>query len=334
VTISTDAESSPTTWAVTLFSFTNELHERTRSADDLLRLIARERLADGVEVDAAQHFVSFPDISDDEIDRFRRTIDETGLTPTMMGGYLDARLDARGPRSPQEQEDLLRVQLRAASRMGFFGVRVSVGAVAPDLAERLLPELDALDIALLAEVQAGARPDAPAIAKVQEQRARLDTDRLGFVFDSSLVMKGFPLTWIEALRTGGVPDDVIEAADHLWRKREPDGLSQVMQLVAPLGLEASSIRRLEMPFRRFGCSTIDDWDELLASVASVHLKYWDVDDSDGSVSRQTAAVKSALAAHGYTGFVCSEWGGHDWLEPDTSSALEMTRRHRAIFDAA
>lgn len=322
------------TWAVTLFSFTNELHERTRPANDIVREIGRTGLATAVEVDAAQHFVSFPLISDADIDAFRRAADDAGVTPTMMGGYLDIRLDRRGPRSPHEQEELLRRQLEAAAAMGFFGLRVSLGAVSPDLAERLVPELDALDIALLGEVQAGARPDAPAIDALREKRARLGTDRLGFVFDSSLVMEAFPATWIRTLRDDGVPQEVIDTADSLWRERDPRGLDQVMSMVRPLELRPATLRRLEMPFRRFGCSTVDEWDDFLDDIASVHLKYWDVDDSDGRISRQTSAVKSALSAHGYSGFVCSEWGGHDWLEPETSPASEMTRRHREIFELA
>lgn len=321
-------------WAVTLFSFTNELHERSRSANDILREVGESGLAAAVEVDAAQHFGSFPLISDADIAAFRRATDDVGVTPTMMGGYLDLRLDRRGPRSPREQEDLLRAQLEAAAAMGFFGVRVGLGAVPSDLAERLIPDLDALDIALLAEVQAGARPDAPAIDALREQRMRMGTDRLGFVFDSSLVMEAFPVTWIRAVRDAGVPQEVIDAADALWRERDPEGLPRVMSMVRPLDLPSATLRRLEMPFRRFGCSTVDEWDDFFDDVTSVHLKYWDVDDSDGRISRQTSAVKAALSAHGYSGFVCSEWGGHDWLEPETSPASEMTRRHREIYERA
>lgn len=330
----TPSEAAPTmTWAVTLFSFTNEMHERTRSADGLVRLIADEHLASAVEVDAAQHFRSFPVISTEEITAFRRTLDETGLTPTMLGGYLDLRLDPRGPRTPEEEEEFLLGQVRAAADMGFFAVRMSLGAVGARLRERLLPELERRDIALLAEVQAGARPDAPAIDELRTHRERLGTDRLGFVFDSSLVMQEFPPTWIRALQADGVPDEIISTAEALWRGTEAGGADRMTELIRPLDLPASAVRRLDMPFRRFGCTTVEDWDDILDDVASVHLKYWDVDDTSGALTRQTSAVKAALVRHDYRGFVCSEWGGHDWLEPDEAPAVGMTRAHRAIFDS-
>lgn len=321
-------------WAVTMFSFTNELHERTRSADALLREVAAQHIAGAVEVDAAQHFRTFPAISVEEVAAFRRTMDDTGMTPTMMGGYVDIRLDQRGPRDADEQLEFLRQQVAAAGAMGFFGVRVGLGAVPPELSERLLPDLERHGVSLLSEVQAGAQPDAPAIDRAREQRARLHTDRLGFVFDSSLVMPILPTTWKRALRDDRVPEHVITLAERLWRDRDAHGWPVIAETITPLGLPSAAVRRLEMPFRRFGHTTVADWDDLLDEVTSVHLKYWDLEDTDGALSRQAAEIKAALRAHGYTGYVCSEWGGHDWLEPDIASAFAMTRGHRELFDAA
>ncbi len=330
-----DTASAPApTWAVTMFSFTNELHEGSRSPDELLGEVVGAGLTTAIEVDAAQHFPSFPRISDNDIAGFRRRVDSMGVSPTMMGAYLDARLDARGPRTPDEAAEFLSAQLVAAAEMGFFGVRVGVGAVSPELAERLLPDLERLGIQILEEVQAGALPDSPAIERSLQLRERLGTDRLGFVFDSSLVMAGLPHTWVAALIGSGVPEPVIAEVDNLWRSHDPAGYQRMRELIAPLDLPAPAVRRLEMPFRRFGCTTVSDWADLLGQTTSVHLKYWDLDDTDGIVSGPTGQIKRALAAVGYSGFVCSEWGGHDWLETDTSSAFEMTARHRALFDAA
>ncbi len=330
-----DTASAPApTWAVTMFSFTNELHERSRTPDQLMREVIDTGLSSAIEVDAAQHFPSFPRISDDDIAGFRRQLDATGATPTMMGAYLDARLDSRGPRNADEAHEFLSSQIDAAARMGFFAVRVSVGAVPPELAERLLPQLDRLDVQILEEVQAGALPDSPAIDRSRRVREQLQTDRLGFVFDSSLVMAGLPRTWVARLLDSGVPASVITEVDELWRSHDPAGYQRMRELIDPLELPASAVRRLEMPFRRFGCTSVDEWTEFLGETTSVHLKYWDLDDTDGIVSGPTGQIKRALAAVGYSGFVCSEWGGHDWLETDTSSAFEMTARHRALFDAA
>ncbi|WP_136587623.1 hypothetical protein [Microbacterium hydrothermale] len=319
------------TWAVTMFSFTNELHERERTADELLRGVASAAVADAVEVDAAQHFASFPAFARTEIDAFRRSIDASGLTPTMMGAYLDRRIDARGPRSMDDDLEMLSRQAHAASVMGFFGIRISLGSVHAGLREQLLPDLERWGVRLLFEVQAGARPDSPAIDEIRRQRDKLDTDRIGFVFDTSLIMSAVPPTWREALLADGVPDALLIEVEDLWQSHASDGWRRTQDAIAGMSLPPAAIRRLEMPFRRFGCADIVDWDDFFDDVMSVHLKYWDLDER-GRTADETRVVKDALRRHGYRGFVCSEWGGHDWLDSDTHPALEMTRRHRALFD--
>ncbi len=321
------------TWAVTMFSFTNELQERERTADELLRGVAEAAVADAVEIDAAQHFDSFPAFARTEIDAFRRSIDATGLTPTMMGVYLDQRIDARGPRSMTDDLEILARQAHAASAMGFFGIRIGLGSVDADLRKRILPDLEKWGVKLLFEVQAGARPDSPAIDEIRRQRDELDTDHLGFVFDTSLVMPDFPPTWRDALLADGVPDTLIAEVEGLWRSRASDGWHRTQAAIRKIGLPPAAVRRLEMPFRRFGCSAMTDWEDFLDDVTAVHMKYWDLDERGGAVD-QTRDVKDALRRHGYSGSVCSEWGGHDWLDSQSHSAVEMTRRHRKIFDQA
>lgn len=328
--ITTRVSTNAPRWAVTMFSFTNEMAEGSRDTFALLGDVLDSGLADAVEVDAAQHFPGFPTITRAEIARFRRIVDAHGAVPTMMGGYIDARLGPRGPRSEAEKADFLLPQIEAAAEMGFFAVRVGLGTMTPALCDAILPRLDMLGIQVLEEIQAGARPDAPAIGRTMELRGRLDTDRIGFVFDSSLVMQALPPTWVTALAADGVPAEVIDHVTEAWRDKDPDGWATTVDLIGTTDLPDSARRRLEMPFRRFGSSRMDEWSELLPHVTSVHLKFWDLDDHDGAVASQTTAVLSALDNVGYDGFVCSEWGGHDWLELEDHSGFAMTRRHREL----
>ncbi|BDZ44132.1 hypothetical protein [Naasia aerilata] len=321
-----------TRWATTLYSFTNELMSGSATPDELVGEVVESGVATAVEVDGAQHFPTFPDISADDAARTRDAYALAGATPTMLGIYADIRIDRRGPRSPDEQREFVLRQLEAAATVGFFGARVGLGALAPDLVVSLVPDLERLGVRLLEEVQGGARPDSPAIDRHRELRSRLGTDALGFVFDSSLVMAGFPVTWRESLLASGATDRLLDATEELWREGGKDAWSRVRELAEPHALSSAALRRLEMPFRRFGCSSVGEWAEFLAETDSVHLKYWDLEDDDERVSAPTRAIRKTLASAGYTGYICSEWGGHDWLEADTNSAFDMTRRHRDLFD--
>jgi hypothetical protein len=68
----------------------------------------------------------------------------------------------------------------------------------------------------------------------------------------------------------------------------------------------------------------------------VHLKFWDLDDTDGRVSRPIADIGGALRRTGFSGSLTSEWGGHEWLDEDPTT---MTRAHldlarRALAEAS
>ncbi|MFD1715420.1 hypothetical protein ACFSBZ_13170 [Amnibacterium flavum] len=330
----TTTDTTDTTWATTLYSFTNELMEGAASPDELIQEIVSSGLATAIEVDAAQHFASFPAIDEDEAARTRDAIQRVGATPTMLGIYADIRIDSRGRRDQEELRMFVLRQLEAAATVGFFGARVGLGALSADFISSLIPDLERLDVKLLEEVQGGARPDSPAIDRHRELRARYDTESIGFVFDSSLVMAAFPVTWRDSLIASGATEELLSAADDLWRGRRPDAWTRLQALAEPLRLAPPALRRLEMPFRRFGCSQVAEWEDFLADTTSVHLKYWDLVDDDDRVSGPTREIRSALEATGYSGFVCSEWGGHDWLEADTHSAFAMTRGHRDLFEAA
>jgi hypothetical protein len=77
---------------------------------------------------------------------------------------------------------------------------------------------------------------------------------------------------------------------------------------------------------RFGRSDVSVIRPILSSVGAFHLKFWDLDDTDSRVSAPLHDLSRELAA-GFAGTLCSEWGGHEWLDDDPT---EMTRRHLAL----
>lgn len=318
-------------WAVTMFSFTNEMMAARATPDELLARVGAEALGRAIEVDAAQHFTSFPRIDAVEMDAFRATVDAQAMSPTLLGIYLDFRLDAGRPRTEDEALDFLTAQCRAAASMGFMGVRVGLGAIPPGVTQRLLPELEALELRLLEEVQGGVRPTSPLLDARREWRARLDTDRLGFVLDTSVAMAGLPATWTATMRSRGVPSNVLIEVERVWRSGRADAFTAVQALTAEAGIPAGLSRQIAAICHRFGSGLISDWLDFIGEASVVHLKYWDLDDEEQQLTA-LRSIRSALETSGYSGFVCSEWGGHDWIESSDASGYELTRRHRALFE--
>jgi hypothetical protein len=75
---------------------------------------------------------------------------------------------------------------------------------------------------------------------------------------------------------------------------------------------------------RFGRSHASVITEVLPWVGAFHLKFWDLDDSDDRVSGPIRDLGAVLRGTGFSGTLCSEWGGHEWLDDDPT---EITRDH-------
>jgi hypothetical protein len=75
---------------------------------------------------------------------------------------------------------------------------------------------------------------------------------------------------------------------------------------------------------RFGRSDASELKGILPLVGAFHLKFWDLQDTDGRVSLPLKQLGRLLGEEGFAGTLTSEWGGHEWLQDDPTV---MTRRH-------
>src|SRR5690606_8772711 len=143
--------------------------------------------------------------------------------------------------------------------------------------------------------------------------------------DSSMLMPSLPPTYLDALRRGGVDEELASRLEHDWRAREThDAVVSTLRE----GRVPPAVHTLFMDLLvRFGRSEITDLEPLLPLTSGVHLKFWDLDDTGGRVSRPIADLGAALRRHGFAGTLTSEWGGHEWLDTDPA---EMTRAHLAL----
>ena len=67
--------------------------------------------------------------------------------------------------------------------------------------------------------------------------------------------------------------------------------------------------------------------DVLPWVGAFHLKFWDLEDSDGRVSAPIRDLGALLRGTEFAGTLCSEWGGHEWLDDDPTT---ITRNHLAL----
>lgn len=318
----------PATWTLTAsaFNWTPDVIRAERAAPDIALGIVTDGIAPVIELEPGQLWRSFPEPADDEVDALRRGLDRAGGGVSIVGASLDDWVGPTERRGDDARLAFLLPQLRAARRVGASGVRLPIGQAGEPLLRRLLPMLQELDLVLYEEIQGRQTPESPETAAEIEVISRLDDPRIRLLVDISMLMPALPVTYLDELARAGIPQDLLARLTDEWR--DPATTGGIVGFLRSGGVPPE-IHALYMNLLvRFGRSRAAELRDILPLVGAFHLKFWDLDDADGRVSAPIRDLGAELAGAGFAGTLCSEWGGHEWL--DDADAADMTRRHLAV----
>jgi hypothetical protein len=314
----------PRTWTLSAsaFNLTPSVILAERSATEIAASLVAEGLASQIEVELGQLWRSFPTPAEDEAIGFRNELARLGGRVSIVGASIDEWTNSGRRRTDDERFAFLLPQLRAAAALGSVGVRLPLGQAGPQLLERLLPVLTELDLVLFEEAQGQGSPSNAASAPAYETIARLDDPHVRLLLDISMLMPALPVTYLEQLAAAGLPEDLLTRLRDDWR--DPTTTGAVVDLLRS-GNVPPSIHTLYMNMLvRFGRTSVEELESVLPLLGGAHLKFWDLDDTDGRVTQPIRDLAAALARTGFTGTLCSEWGGQEWLDDDP---IETTRAH-------
>ncbi|GAA4782988.1 hypothetical protein [Microbacterium gilvum] len=317
------ARPAPSAWrlAASAFNWTPEVIRAERDAADIAVGIAAGGTADEIEVELGQSLRSFPALAGDEAAHLGWRIADGGGRVSIVGASLDDWLSPSRRRGDDERLAFLLPQLHAAHALGAEGVRLPIGQAGEPLLRRLLPTLHELDLVLYEEVQG---PQTPAREEAAiDAVARIDDAHVRLLVDISMLMPALPVTYLE--RMAALPADLHARLGGAWR----DPATHDAVLAA---LRAGDVpREVHTMFMdllvRFGRSEASELRPVLPLVGAFHLKFWDLEDADGRVSGPIRDLGDLLRGTGFAGTLCSEWGGHEWLDADPT---ETTSAHLAL----
>jgi hypothetical protein len=207
-------------------------------------------------------------------------------------------------------------------------VRVPFGQAGPELLRLAQPLLAELGVVLFEEIQGQQTLDSSAVAANLALLDELGDPRIRVLIDISMLMPSVPPSYLEELRRGGAEEELVVRLEREWRA--PETHAAVLAALRG-GRVPPAVHTLFMNLLvRFGRSEVSDLEPLLPLTGAIHLKFWDLDDENGRVSRPIADIGAALRRTRFTGTLTSEWGGHEWLDADpaamTSAHLDLARR--------
>lgn len=322
----------PTRWklAASAFNWTPEVIRAEHPAPEIAVGIVTDGISPLIELEPGQLWRSFPVPADVEVDELRRGLDTAGGGVSIVGASIDDWLGPARRRSESQRLAFLLPQLHAARRVGAMGVRLPIGQAGEILLRRLQPILHELDLVLFEEIQGQQTPDSPTTAAAIDVIAGIDDSRVRLLVDISMLMPALPSSYLEQLAAASIPQDLLTRLTEEWR--DPATTGAVVEHLQS-GAIPPAVHTLYMNLLvRFGRSDAAELRGVLPLVGAFHLKFWDLDDTDDRVSAPIRDLAVELAASSFTGTLCSEWGGHEWLAD--ADAADMTRRHLDLARSA
>jgi hypothetical protein len=314
----------PAAWrlAASAFNWTPAVLRAARPAADIAVGIVTAGVASLIEVEPGQLWRSYPAPADAEVDALHDGLAGAGGAVSIVGASLDDWISPTRRRTEAERLAFLLPQLRAAHRVGAEGVRLPIGQAGEPLLRKLLPVLHELDLVLYEEIQGQQTPQSPTASGAIETIANIADPHVRLLVDISMLMPALPPSYLELLRTGGVQEALLDRLATHWRDPATNGavIDALRSGSVPPQVHTAFMNLLV----RFGRSHAADLRDVLPLVGAFHLKFWDLDDTDGRVSQPIRDLGAELAGTDFAGTLCSEWGGHEWLDDDPAT---ITRQH-------
>ena len=311
----------------TTFSFTNPLHARRCTFEQIVRKIAELDIGPGLEVIGFQ-LRGFPQVSDDFAARFRDLVAELKLKPTSLAINADLAIK-RGTRMDDEQmARYLEPQIRAAAKLGFPVVRSQFAASAESI-RRLVPLIEQLGIKLGPEVHAPLGVSSPPVMQYREMYDKVNSPCLGFVPDFGATAKGLPPAYLEILRAQGVEPAALDLALTIWKGPGDPGWKreEFNRRASEQKIEATKASALSVMFSILSSHPPAMWAEILPQVIHIHGKFYEVDDNGVEHAIPYEEILPVLVKGGYRGSMSSEWEGHMFSQDD---GFEQVQRHQAM----
>jgi sugar phosphate isomerase/epimerase len=327
---------------VTLYSFTRAFHGRQYDLEGLIRKVADDGMGPGLEIIGFSAFRGFPDIDDAYVDWFQGVVADSGLVLTSCAVNTDIGIRRDRLLTDEELIAYMERQIAASARLGFPLARVQI-SLTPDSMERLLPVAERYGITLAIEIHAHHHPHAPMVQALRDRYEKLGSPLLGFVADWGTTTSGLAPSMVEAYRRRGASQELLQAADQLWRQYYQDGppptepahgerFGSFIELAGRHGFPELGIDLAINATGLFGPARVESWLEIMPWVRHVHGKFFGIDQTGEEPSVPVRELVAQLVETGYQGAISSEYEGWHWNYWD--DAFDIVAGEQALQRAA
>lgn len=312
-------------WAVTMFSFTNELLDASDNPLQLIEDLLEAGVTKNVEIDGPMHFRNYPNPDPSEVKALKALLAKYDASISLVGGAADRAISSDRLVDSTSVVASVKHQLALASDLGAFGLRMMVGSLSNQELQELIPVAEKHDVRILFELHGVMSADSPTALECLNLVQELDSAYVRLMFDSSLFMAELPHGLLRSLQSAGVAN-TNELAD----KWKTSSLGEFRGWLMPQVDTFSPRFKAFLPtlLSRVGHAKPSDFDAYLPFIESVHLKYWELDEEMTS----TQDLIKYLRQKNYAGYLTSEWGGHEWYSLKQIASMDATLNHKELVE--
>lgn len=297
---------------VSLYSLQDEYLNHRMDLEQIMDFV-KETGAEGVEILPDQMLKNTPEPSGEELAKWERCLEKTGLTPVVADVFLNTNLYKNRTLTHRECIDLLVKEIKLAHRMGIRLIRL-VSMVPYWVLEPLLPYCEEYDVTVALEIHAGMAFDVPETIAFINEMKRLDSKYVGLVIDTGIFCKRFPRVvraYEMSVGCSAALFDYIEA-----QFTETGDLHQTLKktggkLPPEVDAQLSDHDRMMFPvmdgYENYPYEALDEY---MPYIKHFHFKMFEMTEEGPEYSMDYKALLQYLHSRGYDGYVSTEYEGN------------------------
>jgi sugar phosphate isomerase/epimerase len=315
---------------VTLYSFQDEYVWGRLTLEGCLAELQKMG-AQGVELIGDQMVYNSPFPEEGFYPRWRGWLEKYHLEPVCDDIFINTTLYKNRRLTTKESIAALKAEIVHAHRMGFKVVRM----VSQTPNEILLPCLDFAqehDVQMALEIHAGSSGiDAPMSQEFIEIMTRANSAYIGLVFDMGLFCRKFPRVILEYYRREGASPGILEYIDRVYKDGQDMRAVAKDQVLRTHGKNPLDEEFVEYAFH-FENNPLHIMAPYLANEKNMHGKFYEMTVEGLEYSIPYAEIIAFLQAHGYHGYICSEYEGNRFVPSGVVvQGVEQVARHQHML---
>lgn len=323
---------------VSLYSYQQAYLLGKLDLEGCVRTAVQTTGADGIELIYEQMPVEcypgpvYPDISREGVARWKDLMEKYKTTPTCMDSFIDAMLYKGRILTVQEQVQMMVQDLKLASKLGFYCIRV-LALVAPEVLEQALPAAEYYGVAMGLEVHPPHVLDSPWIQRVAELARKHQTKYIGLIPDFGIFCRGLNSADIYAAQIMGESQENIDYVLQGWQEKVP--VEEMIAYLKSMGAGERLIPALRQADRMNRYNSPELLKELADVIVHFHGKFYRMNEDCVETSINYEEPVKLLGDIGWDGYICSEFEGqrayHAQNCPYEEDEIEQVRRHHVML---